>query len=434
MRVVIYMKSSHYWITLYKKTTEIVSDEKSKRRQNDINVKQKTKKPYIPVQLVSPRKPLLPLKHKIVCHTDEISPPCNSTCLGLEAKEWLRNHPPYITRNLEKELHSNKPIHRKIIAMEKVKTPTKSNPSTPSKLNKTKPLIQSLETITDASPLSPAQLSLNERLKLLENVPATPLRARWLRMLNEIPQASKISCNSQFNDLMSEISTNKSTQVEEPNSSTSTKINGNEESELLPTPSVSNETDNNEPEELSLPTATNFINKIIHNEIIHGDKPTESQNWVNEDILVLDTQPDDYDVLNDTTNAEIEIPESQLNNTSNLQEQEIVQTSPLSEADVIPNMPTSSLRINRKPSFPVKRNITNGTYQIIVPLTDFPFCPYEDCNDRYFEQTFTKCINKIKYHLKHKHKTEALNTEYWCALCGNFMTRNPKLHSCFRHV
>lgn len=309
---------------LIQKTTEIVLDEKLKGRLKDINVKKKIKKPHIPVQLVSPRKPLIPLKHKIACHSDEISPPCNSTRLGLEAKEWLRNHPSYITRNLEKELHSNKPIHRKIMAMEKVKTPTKSNPSTPSKLYKTKPLLHSLETIKDASPLSPAQISLNERLKLLENVPATPLRARWLKMLNEIPQASKISCNSQFNDLMSEISTNKSTLAEEPNSSTSTKINDNEESELLPTPSVSNEIDNNEPEELSLPTATNFINKIIHNEIIHGNKPTESQNWANEDILVLDTQPDDYDVLNDTTNAEQEIPESQLNNTSILQEQEII--------------------------------------------------------------------------------------------------------------
>lgn len=271
--------------------------------------------------------------------------------------------------------------------MKKIKTPTKSNPSTPSKKGKTKPSLHALETIPDESPLSPAQISLNERLKSLENVPATPLRARWLSMLQEIPQASKLSCTSQFNDLMTEKTISEAPPIERSNTSNTTRLIDNDSLESITEPISPSASSLNEHNESSYPSATNFINRIIHNEVIHGDKISETQTWSNQDVLVLNTQPEDYEVLNDSTTTEQIIPEIQLNPISENHAVEIAS---------IPIQPTSTSTVNRKPSFPIKSSVTNGTFQLFVPLTDFPLCPMEDFNDLYFEQTFTKCLNKNK--------------------------------------
>lgn len=190
--------------------------------------------------------------------------------------------------------------------MEKVKTPTKSNPSTPSKKNKIKPSQHTLETIHDESPLTPIQQSLNERLKILEGVPATPLRARWLSMLNELPQTTKLSCDSQFTDLSPMKSVNETPLPKEICSLSITNA-----------AVAIDELGSNEQPDLSFPSATNFINTVIHNEVINGDKVSDSQKWMNDDILVLDTQPDDYEVLNDSTNNNQSIPETQITTTNN---------------------------------------------------------------------------------------------------------------------
>lgn len=126
-------------------------------------------KPHIPVQMVSPKKSK-PIR--ISTSNDpleEISPPCNYTRLGAAAKKWISMHPPYLTRNLEKELQENKPIQRNIIAMEKLKTPTKSQPSTPSKLPVLTSSVNLFTPIADNSPASsisvasPTSTSLKEK-------------------------------------------------------------------------------------------------------------------------------------------------------------------------------------------------------------------------------------------------------------------------------
>lgn len=64
------------------------------------------------------------LKQSIVDDSNE-SPPANYTRIGIEAKNWLKNNPK-ITRKVEKELEeSNKPVLRKIIALENAKNPKK---------------------------------------------------------------------------------------------------------------------------------------------------------------------------------------------------------------------------------------------------------------------------------------------------------------------
>lgn len=72
---------------LIQKTIETVSDGIPMRRIPDLTNKKNIKKPHVPVQLVSPRKSTLPLIHKNVGYPDEISPPYNSTRLGIEAKK-----------------------------------------------------------------------------------------------------------------------------------------------------------------------------------------------------------------------------------------------------------------------------------------------------------------------------------------------------------
>lgn len=53
------------------------------------------------------------------------SPPSSYTRLGVEAKRWLQTNPK-ITRTAESQLKSiNAPVLRKIIALEKAKTPQK---------------------------------------------------------------------------------------------------------------------------------------------------------------------------------------------------------------------------------------------------------------------------------------------------------------------
>lgn len=45
-----------------------------------------------------------------------------------------------------------------------------------------------------------------------------------------------------------------------------------------------------------------------------------------------------------------------------------------------------------------------------------------------------KSINKISKHLQQHHNISINRTEFWCGLCGDFMLKNPRTHSCFRHI
>lgn len=66
----------------------------------------------------------LKIKEEIV-HSD--SPPSSNTRIGVEAKKWLEVNPE-LTHTLESQLKcSNTPILRKIIALEKAKTPQKKS-------------------------------------------------------------------------------------------------------------------------------------------------------------------------------------------------------------------------------------------------------------------------------------------------------------------
>lgn len=68
------------------KTIDKTKDMALMRRLTDSTKKKNIRKPHIPVQLVSPRKSTFHLLNKNVSNREEISPPCNSTRLGIEAK------------------------------------------------------------------------------------------------------------------------------------------------------------------------------------------------------------------------------------------------------------------------------------------------------------------------------------------------------------
>lgn len=66
-------------------------------------------------------------------------------------------------------------------------------------------------------------------------------------------------------------------------------------------------------EPLSLPSATDFINRIIHSEVINGEDtdlvPSNNNDSQSDDILVLNTQPEDYSGL-DIPDSEFSVPET----------------------------------------------------------------------------------------------------------------------------
>lgn len=345
----------------------------------------KSFKPHIPVQIVSPRRsrPVRFLTNDAA--TEDISPPSNYTRLGTAAKKWISIHPPYLTRNIDKELQDNKPIQKKIMAMEKLKTPTKSQPSTPSKVSSVTSSVNVLTPIIDSSPAcavaSPSPISLKEKLKSLSSVPSTPSIARWYNKLQPTPS-----------------------QHDKENTSTSSASHGDLD-ENTDTPV----------ESLSFPSATDFINKIIHNEIIHGDDPDDASQKVNtsqsDDVLVLDTQPEDYSGL-DMPDSEFLIPETQIQsqvpqNTIDLNPVNEISTSTL---DPSRNQTLASAVIEIPPkSFPKKNTLSRGLLQIIVPFSDFLSCTEENCSVKFFGQTFSKAIHMLLKHLNFVYKQDHLH-------------------------
>lgn len=161
---------------------------------------------------------------------------------------------------------------------------------------------------------------------------------------------------------------------------------------------------------LSIPSATDFINKVIHSELTHGEDsdsiPPSDNDTRPEDILVLNTQPEDYAGF-EIPDSEFSIPESQVPLQSPVQSQDLVlRNEPSSSPVTYPKNSTLASAIVEVPvkSFPVKNNCSRGLLQIIVPFTDFLTCTESNCFVKFFGQTFSKAVHMLLNHLHHFHK------------------------------
>lgn len=152
--------------------------------------------------------------------------------------------------------------------------------------------------------------------------------------------------------------------------------------------------------QISLPSATDFINRIIHPEIINQDENVLDQSA--SDVLVLCTQEEDYKNFNSPASVssrnEMIIPETQ-NIRSNIH---FPISDPQAQNTETEILPIESTELNTK--FSSKSNFQNGLLQIIVPFTDFQFCTEPESNKQFFDQTFMKSINNLVKHLREAHR------------------------------
>lgn len=93
-----------------------------------------------------------------------------------------------------------------------------------------------------------------------------------------------------------------------------------------------------------------------------------------------------------------------------------------------------SIRPQTRTFFPLRSGMVEDTLQIIIPLTDFPRCIVGRCKTQFFGQTFSRSVKSLTNHLLCTHGIEVKEIEYWCSLCGNYMSKNPHLHSCFQNI
>lgn len=168
--------------------------------------------------------------------------------------------------------------------------------------------------------------------------------------------------------------------------------------------------------------------------IVEFAQEENNQNSSSDSVLVINTQPEDYEFLERSGSPDNNIsviPETQQSSTPlHIASPLELNDSPIPSSQVLRSVVQE---VPRK-TFPSKNNLTGRLLQIIVPFTDFPECPEPDCEFQFFAQTFSKTVHYLQQHLMNYHHKTIIATEYWYGLCNKFSFNNPKSHSCYRNV